>query len=119
MRRDLKVYLWDLQKALAEIEIFIADKTFHDYQAERMLQRAVERDFILIGEILSRILHHFPDTKGRIDQAREITGFRNILVHEYDRIKDDVVWKIITTSVPRLKIQVDAWLLELDAKSRP
>jgi uncharacterized protein with HEPN domain len=52
-------------------------------------------------------------------QAREITGFRNILVHEYDRIKDDVVWKIITTSVPNLKIQVDAWLLELDSTPQP
>jgi uncharacterized protein with HEPN domain len=119
MRRDLKVYLWDLRQALAEIETFIADKTFDDYQTERMLQRAVERDFILIGEILSRILHHFPETKGRIDSAREITGFRNILVHEYDRIKDDVVWKIITTSVPNLKIQVDAWLLKLDTTPQP
>jgi uncharacterized protein with HEPN domain len=119
MRRDLKVYLWDLQKTLAEIETFIADKTFDDYQTERMLQRAVERDFILIGEILSRILHHFPETKGRIEHAREITGFRNILVDEYDRIKDDVVWKIITTSVPSLKIQVDARLLELDPKPQP
>ncbi len=51
MLRDLKVYLWDLRKALAEIETFIADKIFDDYLAERMLQRAVERDFILIGEI--------------------------------------------------------------------
>jgi uncharacterized protein with HEPN domain len=119
MLRDLKVYLWDLQNALAEIETFTAGKTFQDYRTERMLQRAVERDFILIGEILSRILHHFPETKGRIDHAREISGFRNILVHEYDRIKDDVVWKIITTSVPSLKIQVDAWLLELDTKPQP
>ncbi len=84
-----------------------------------MLQRAVERDFILIGEILSRILHHFPESKGRIDRAREITGFRNILIHEYDRIKDDVVWTIITTSVPSLKIQIDAWLFELDTKPQP
>ncbi len=119
MLRDLKVYLWDLQKALAEIETFIADNSFDDYQAERILQRAVERDFILISEILARILHHFPESKDRIDHAREITGFRNILVHDYDRIKDDVVWKIITTSVPSLKTQVDAWLLELDRKPRP
>ena len=119
MRRDLKVYLWDLQKALAEIETFIAGKTFGDYQAERMLQRAVERDFILVGEILSQIRHYFPDTNQRTDHAREITGLRNVLVHDYDRIKDDVVWQIITTSVPSLKIQVDAWLQELDTKPKP
>jgi uncharacterized protein with HEPN domain len=119
MLRDLKVYLWDLQKALAEIETFIAGKTCDDYRAERMLQRAVERDFIVIGEVLARILHHFPESKARIDHAREIAEFRNILVHEYDRIQDDVVWKIITTSVPSLKIQVDGWLFELDTKPQP
>ena len=119
MLRDLKVYLWDLRKALDEIETFIAEKTLDDYRAERMLQRAVERDFILIAEILARILHHFPETQGRIDHAREISGFRNILVHEYDRIQDDVVWKIITTSVPSLTIQVSAWLAELDSKPQP
>jgi uncharacterized protein with HEPN domain len=115
MSRDLRVYLWDLKKALAEIEGFAAGKSFDDYLKERMLQRAIERDFITVGEILSRILHHFPDTKDRIDHARAIANFRNILVHDYDRIQDAVVWQIITVSVPILKQQIDAWAAELDS----
>ncbi len=82
MQRDLRVYLWDLRKYLDEIASFVAGKSFEDYLQERMLQRAIERNFITIGEILSKMLQHFPETKDRIDYASNIKGFRNVLVHE-------------------------------------
>ena len=116
MQRDLKVYLWDLQKALGEIETFTKGKDLHAYGTERMLQAAVERNFITVGEVLSRILHHFPESKTRIDHARKIANFRNILVHEYSTIHDAEVWRIISESVPTLKREVQSWLAELDAE---
>ena len=113
MQRELKVYLWDLQKALGEIELFTAGKTLDDYRSERILQLAMEREFITIGEVISKIIQHFPETKTRIDHARKIANFRNILVHEYHRIRDEEVWQILTVSVPILKRQVSSWLDEL------
>jgi uncharacterized protein with HEPN domain len=44
----------------------------------------VEREFIIIGEVMSRIIHKYPETRIRIDRARRIANFRNFLVHEYD-----------------------------------
>jgi uncharacterized protein with HEPN domain len=114
MQRDLRVYLWDLQKALSEISSFVEGKSFDTYVQELILQRAIERNFITVGEILSRILHYFPETKDRIEHARKITNFRNVLVHEYAHVKDDVVWKVATVSAPVLKLQIDLWLKELD-----
>lgn len=113
MQRELKVYLWDLQKALGEIEQFTAGKTLEDYRSERILQLAMEREFIIIGEVLSKIVQFFPETKTRIDQARKIANFRNILVHEYHRIRDEEVWQILTVSAPSLRREVAAWLEEL------
>jgi uncharacterized protein with HEPN domain len=63
MQRDLKVYLWDLKKVLVEIESFVEEKSFEQYLKERLLQLAIERHFITVGEILSWILHHFPKRK--------------------------------------------------------
>jgi uncharacterized protein with HEPN domain len=114
MQRELKVYLWDLRKYLDEIASFIVGKSFDDYLKERLLQRAIERNFIAIGEILSQMLRHFPETEARIDYATNIKGFRNVLVHEYDRVKDDVVWEVANVSAPVLRQQIDAWLTELD-----
>ena len=79
-----------------------------------MMQMAVERGFITVGEVMSRIIHYFPETKARIADARKIANFRNIVVHEYDAIDKDTIWEIITKSVPVLKSEVQVWLDELD-----
>ena len=118
MQRDLTVYLWDLQQALNDIESFTSGKTLADYLSVRMLRSAVERQFIIVGEVISKIIHYFPETKNRIDDARSIANFRHILVHDYSSIKDEEVWRIITTSVPVLKQQVRTWLHELDPQYR-
>jgi uncharacterized protein with HEPN domain len=74
MQRELRVYLWNLRKYLDEIAFFVADKSFDDYLKERVLRRAIERDFIFItvGEILTQMRRHFPETNTRIDYARSI-----------------------------------------------
>lgn len=118
MQRDLSVYLWDLQKALADIEAFTAGKTLDDYLASRLLRSAVERQFIIIGEVISKIIKYFPETQVRLTDAKKIAGFRHILVYEYSAIRHEDVWRIITISVPVLKQHVQAWLSELDPNFR-
>ncbi len=118
MQRELTVYLWDLQQALSDIESFTSGKTLADYLSVRMLRSAVERQFITVGEVISKVTRYFPETTTRIDDAQRIADFRPILVHDYSSIKDEEVWRIITNSVPVLKQQVDAWLRELDPQYR-
>jgi uncharacterized protein with HEPN domain len=114
MQRDLAVYLIDIQQCLEELEVFVKDKALSDYQHEPMLRRAIEREFTIIGEIMRRILHHFPETAARIEDARKIANFRNVIVHEYNLLDDVELWNNATVSAPILKLQIDHWLAELD-----
>ena len=45
----------------------------------------------------------------------EIIGFRNVLIHGYDIVDRDAVWKAITVEVPALFATVTVLLAELDA----
>ncbi len=119
MQRDLAVYLVDIQQCLSEIEQFTTGKLLHDYRNNTMLRRAVEREFMIIGEAMRRILHHFPESADRIEKARSIANFRNIIVHEYHSLDDAKVWDILKSSTPVLKRQIDGWLAELDAAPHP
>ena len=118
MQRDLAVYLIDIQQCLDELAIFVKGKTLSDYQHETMLHRAIEREFTIIGEVMRRILHHFPECAARIEDARKIADFRNVIVHEYHLLDDAKIWGIATNAAPVLKQQIDLWLKELDQARR-
>jgi uncharacterized protein with HEPN domain len=47
--------LFDMQQAVARIERFAAGATFESFQSNEMLRSAVERQFEIIGEALSRL----------------------------------------------------------------
>jgi hypothetical protein len=51
MNEQILVWLHDIQKAILEIESFYAStsKSFHVFNANLMLRKAIERNFILVG----------------------------------------------------------------------
>ena len=55
MRLEARKYLRDIQVAAERIHRFTAGKQFEQYLADEMLRSAVERQFSIIGEALSRL----------------------------------------------------------------
>ena len=47
--------LFDIQHAAIGIEMFTSGKTREDYEADLMLRLAVERQFDIIGEAMTRL----------------------------------------------------------------
>jgi uncharacterized protein with HEPN domain len=77
-----------------------------------MLRAAVERQFILIGEALSRLEKLDPPLAAQIADFRKIIGFRNVLVHGYEAIDDQIVWSTIQQHLPVLRQQVESLLTQ-------
>ncbi|MBN1764184.1 MAG: DUF86 domain-containing protein [Sedimentisphaerales bacterium] len=55
MQLDARKYLYDILSACEAIGSFTSDKTIQDYEDNLMLQSAVERQFMIIGEALIRL----------------------------------------------------------------
>jgi uncharacterized protein with HEPN domain len=113
MRRDPRSFLWDVREAADAIKEFAQGRTFQDYTSDRMLRSAIERQFEIIGEALSQLAKTDPALAGRIPEFRRVVGFRNLLIHGYDRIDDAAVWRAIQISLPPLRSQAAALLAEL------
>ena len=60
----------DIQVAAERIERFTRGKQFEHYLADEMLRSAVERQFGIIGEALSRRDWDSPDVAAAIDRVR-------------------------------------------------
>jgi uncharacterized protein with HEPN domain len=54
---------------------------------------------------MNRIL--IRDTKISISNSRKIVDARNIIIHGYDKVSDEVIWGIIVRHIPTLKQEVE------------
>jgi uncharacterized protein with HEPN domain len=101
-QRSRNAYLWEITDSCRAILEFVKGRDLSDYQENRMLRRAVERELSIVGEAVSQATHHFPDLETSIGPARQIVGFRNRIIHEYSEIDPDIVWAIVQDKVPSL-----------------
>ncbi len=112
MDSSIKTWLYDILKAIEEIESFFEGKpkNYLEYCNDTKTKRAVERNIEIIGEAMNRILKEDPEFE--IENARNIVGTRNRIIHSYDNISDDMIWSIIINSLPKLKMEI-VGLLEI------
>ena len=105
----------DIRDAAAFIRQLTQDKTLEAYRADRTLRQAVERNFEIMGEAVSRLARTDPEIAARIGDHPQIIAFRNLLIHGYDLIDDAQVWRVIAQDLPRLEQQ----LIELLRQAQP
>jgi len=108
---DPKIQSWllDIDQSIDEILEFIGEKKdFFHYQKDLKTKKAVERNIEIIGEAVNRILKE--DESFPIENARNIIGTRNRIIHSYDNISDEIIWTTITRELPSLKAQISKYL---------
>ena len=102
MEHDPKGYVFDILQACKHIQKFTAGRNFDDYTSDMLLKSAVERQLTTIGEALNKLKKEAPDLSGRIGEEEKIIAFRNVIVHGYDIISDQMVWDIVSTKLDNL-----------------
>ncbi|KAF0237728.1 MAG: hypothetical protein FD181_1687 [Prolixibacteraceae bacterium] len=106
MDNEIKKYLFDIQESIDPIQKYLGDKRdFKVYMADKMLRRAVEREFEIIGEAMSRI--EKLDSTIEISSKRQIISMRNRVIHGYDKIDNVIIWGTIVRHLPILKLEID------------
>ena len=103
MRLEARKYLADIEAAAERIARFTQGKRFENYLADEMLRSAVERQFGIVGEALSRLSKDSPEIVAAIPDHAKIIGFRNILIHGYAAVDDRLVWGVIENHLDLLK----------------
>lgn len=108
MTDKTRKYLFDILEAVNSIENYILNVDFIQYQKNKMVRRAVEREFEIIGEAMNAMLK--TDSSIKITSAERIIGMRNRVIHGYDKIDNGLVWGTIKKHLPVLKEEVSELL---------
>ena len=100
-----RIRLQHIQDAILEIESYTNNISFEEFSTNSMILFASVKQLEIIGEAANNITEHFKNIYNEIEW-RTIIGLRNLLVHEYFGIDEEVVWGIIKKDVPKLQEEV-------------
>ncbi len=109
--------LEDIRDAASFVSESVRGMSFAEYEANRLLRQAVERNFEIIGEALHRLSQIDGQTADRVGPVGEVKAFRNILIHAYDNIDHAIVWDVIQNKLPLLLQNVELLLAEADGEA--
>jgi uncharacterized protein with HEPN domain len=109
MKLEINKLLFDIKESIESIENYLGDKRdFNIYLSNKMLRRAVEREFEIIGEAMNRL--EKIDSTIKISSKKQIINMRNRVIHGYDKIDNEIVWGTIIRHLPSLKQEIETLL---------
>ena len=106
-----KAYLWDIREAAREIHEFMRGVKFHQFEQNKMLRYAVERQLHVIGEAAVHISPQFRRKHPEINWKR-LVELRNVIAHEYGETLTNRIWSAAIEGLPELIETLDGLLPE-------
>lgn len=110
MRLEAKKCLEDIRQAAELILRFTTGRSFAEYDGDVLLRSAVERQFEIIGEAVNRLSRIDSEAAESLPDTPRIVAFRNILIHGYDVVDNQVVWDVVHHNLAPLHAHVVALL---------
>lgn len=108
MSRD-NAYLTDILNSARSIISYIQGMSQEQFEQNVEKQDAVIRRYAIIGEAAGRLS---ADTLKALPTLpwRQMTGMRNILVHDYDDVDDSTLWETARNDLPNLISEIEIYL---------
>jgi uncharacterized protein with HEPN domain len=103
--RDSRLYLGHIRDAVADIAAYTAEGRAAFF-ASKMMRAAVVRNIEIIGEATKRLPEDLKDREPGIPW-KSIAGMRDVVVHDYFEIDDEIVWNVVENELPRLREAIE------------
>ncbi len=112
MKKDNLQYIEDIKNAIDWVlNDYIFGLSYDDFADNHEKVDAVIREIAIIGEAMNGLDNDFlaqhPDLP-----SKDAVAMRNVLVHDYDMVDTEELWKTITKDLPKLREVVQGILKE-------
>ncbi|OGW36765.1 MAG: hypothetical protein A2Y97_13660 [Nitrospirae bacterium RBG_13_39_12] len=100
--KDIVDFLEDALGAMEKTEQFVAGMSYEDFIKDDKTVFAVIRALEIVGEAIKHIPQNFRKDFPNIPW-RDISGMRDVLIHDYFGVDLVTVWETIKTNLPKTK----------------
>ena len=107
--KDDKLYLIHISECIDKIESYVSQIDKESFLGSTLVQDAVVRNLQILAESTQRLSEGLKQIHAEIDWYK-ISGFRNILVHDYLGIDMESVWNIVEKEIPILRKGINSML---------
>ena len=107
-----KARLQHIYDAILEIESYTQDVEIEEFLRNSMMRFACIKQIEIIGEAGNHITKTTQLRFSEIEWGK-IVSLRNIVIHEYFGIDFDVIWSVILSDIPDLKVKIENILNQL------
>lgn len=114
MKRENIFFVKDIIENINLIEKSIIKITKENFKSNKLLIDATIRRLEIIGESVKNLPIDFI-TKYPEVQWKDISGFRDVMVHGYFLVDLDKVWVVIKEDLPTLKQQIQKIKKDLES----
>jgi len=104
--KDDALFLRHILDAIELIDEYVKGVARPWFVQNRMLRDAVMRQLEIIGEAARNVSGELREAHPDIEWG-QIIGMRNRLIHAYFQVDIELVWEIVTTDLPLLKMQIE------------
>ncbi|HSX37732.1 MAG TPA: DUF86 domain-containing protein [Chlamydiales bacterium] len=112
--REWTFRVQDILEAIEKVSRYVENMTLTQFKENELVMDAVIRNFEIIGEasknIPLSIRRSYPEVPWN-----EMSGMRNVLIHEYFGVDVGTVWHTTKKNLPKLQKQLRAILKEVKA----
>jgi len=105
MSRDLSIYLQDILDATDRIQVYVEGMDFERFVTNMLVIDGVVRNLEVIGEAVKHLPDDFKSQHPDVEWSK-ISGLRDILIHAYFNVDNEILWEIVQDKLPELKVRV-------------
>jgi uncharacterized protein with HEPN domain len=107
--RDWRERIRDILEAIVEIQRFTNGMDYNTFRSDGRSVRAVEMNFIIIGESANQIPAEIEEKYTEIPWNL-LRAMRNRIVHVYFQVDEKLLWETIQNDLPTLLGQLEKLL---------
>jgi len=108
-----QAHLFDIMDSAKSAIKFAGEIDLATLAESRLYRHAIIKELEIMGEAAKRIPRAWRDSHSEIPWL-DIIDYRNSLVHEYDTVDVEEVWRVVTEDLPKMVMVLEQLIREFE-----